>query len=98
MSSSTKIKRPGLTPDGEYHMMIADIQKIRRFVHLLAKLGLESCRRRQPPPPAPWTYSEKYPEYVLGIDLKETKDMVERVFSYDPPFSPQDYSNKYRKI
>lgn len=61
---------------------ISDIKHIRSITIFLGKLSLETCRERNDPPPKPWAYLSNYPEWSYGLGLKETKDLVERVYTY----------------
>lgn len=64
------------------NLKIPDIKAVRSITRLLGKLGINACRQRQPPPPHPWTYSDKHPEFTYGWGLAETKRYVEDKYPY----------------
>ncbi len=66
----------------DHNLKIPDIKAVRSITRLLGKLGINACRWRQPPPPHPYTYSDKYPEFTYGWGLAETKSYVEMKYHY----------------
>lgn len=66
----------------DLNLKILDIKAVRSITRLLGKLGISYCRQRQPQPPPPWTYSDKYPEFTYGWGLAETKNYVEAKYPY----------------
>ncbi len=67
----------------DLNLKIPDIKHVRNLTRFLGKLGINACRvQNLPAPPPPYKYSDKYPEFLYGWGLKETKDYVESKYHY----------------
>jgi hypothetical protein len=83
----------------DLNLKIPDIKQVLSVTRLLGKLGISYCRQRQPQPPLPYTYSDKYPEFTYGWGLKQTKDYVEAKYQYtNSTNSPLDQLQKGNEL
>ena len=62
---------------------IPDVSVFRKLTSFLGKLGIDRCCSRNPAPPSPWTYTSNYREFNYGLSLRETIDLVQRIWSYE---------------
>ncbi len=66
----------------DHNLKIPDIKHVRNVTRFLGKLGINHCRRRNDPPPHPYSYNENYPEWLYGWGLAEAKAYVEMKYHY----------------